>query len=742
MAQIGVKLGIDGEAEYRRNLQNIIQSTKTLDKQLGELESSFDDETKSMEQNAAETELLQKKAELLNREVEEMQKMVDAAAEMYGESSTQCQKWEASLATAQTELNKTNAEIEQHNQYAEEASSALGQLTTEIESQTAELDELRTQYVNAVLEFGSTSDEAEELASQISNLSGELQANQAALDEANVAADNLTSGLEGVSGAENDTTDSLANMVGQWVPGFDMMKSAAMGAGLAEMLGGIVGVIGELGGMIIEAADDYTEALHNMEVATGLTGDELDSLMEKTGELWKSFEDADTSIGDVEGAMSMLTTRLGLTEDETAVLGDAFMQYATITGTDVKGAVNDVIDIMKQYGLATGDAAADTETAIGIMDALTQAQSDADVSVEQLAGELSKQAGAFQALGLSYEDAIGYMTAYRDAGGNVSDISTAMFNVVKNLGGKTDDLGAAWKQAMFIMSNSTDTFSTLDHEIGNTGVTIEQAFGAKKAQTMINTFSNGSVNAQKFTNSIKSSSGVVSQYFNDTRTVWDKLSLGVKNYADQGIQGTMDFGGAIRNLQNVSDIFSTVFSNDAKQIENSSQGVSSAASNMNSNVNSDFNAMKNSSDSMASYISGKLYGLQHQFNTTTLKVNLSAPEIGYLQGGTSQHPTYTPYSGGRYTFARAYNDAIRLTSPTIFGMQNGNMLVGGDRQGAEIVVGERHLLDMFTSAVKGAGGQTINVVVNGAEGQNVNDLANLVIDKLQMELIESEAGYA
>ena len=151
---IGVKLGIDGEAEYRKQLNNIITSTKTLDKQMTELQSSFTSETSAMERNAAETELLQKKAEKLNTEVEMMQKMVDAAAEKFGESSTECQKWQASLASAQTELNKTNLEIEAHQAAAETANSALGQLTAEIDSQTTELDELKEAYVNAALEFG------------------------------------------------------------------------------------------------------------------------------------------------------------------------------------------------------------------------------------------------------------------------------------------------------------------------------------------------------------------------------------------------------------------------------------------------------------------------------------------------------------------------------------------------------------------------------------------------------------
>ena len=83
-----------------------------------------------------------------------------------------------------------------------------------------------------------------------------------------------------------------------------------------------------------------------------------------------------------------------------------------------------------------------------------------------------------------------------------------------------------------------------------------------------------------------------------------------------------------------------------------------------------------------------------------------------------------------------------LSAPTIFGMSGNNLLVGGDRPGNEIVVGENHLLEMMERTV--SRNLTNDIVLNiyGAEGQSVNDLADAVIDKLQREIIGSEAVYA
>ena len=48
---IGPKIGIDGEAEYRKQINDIITSTKTLSAEMKALKSAFDAEGKSIENN-------------------------------------------------------------------------------------------------------------------------------------------------------------------------------------------------------------------------------------------------------------------------------------------------------------------------------------------------------------------------------------------------------------------------------------------------------------------------------------------------------------------------------------------------------------------------------------------------------------------------------------------------------------------------------------------------------------------
>lgn len=94
-------------------------------------------------------------------------------------------------------------------------------------------------------------------------------------------------------------------------------------------------------------------------------------------------------------------------------------------------------------------------------------------------------------------------------------------------------------------------------------------------------------------------------------------------------------------------------------------------------------------------------------------------------------------------YRQGYDSAIMLNSPTIFGRSGNTLLGGGDGNGTEIVVGERHLLDMMTRTFQMAMGQgvtnnyagaSVNVNVYGQAGQDVNQLADLVANKIDRQI--------
>ncbi len=82
-----------------------------------------------------------------------------------------------------------------------------------------------------------------------------------------------------------------------------------------------------------------------------------------------------------------------------------------------------------------------------------------------------------------------------------------------------------------------------------------------------------------------------------------------------------------------------------------------------------------------------------------------------IDGEFSLNPPRVPHISVEW-YRRAYDDAMILSKPTIFGMANGHLLGGGDGPGSETVVGTDKLMGMIAQAVGASGGGDIIIPVS------------------------------
>lgn len=108
---IGPKIGIDGEAEYRKQINNIIQQAKTLDSEMKAVTSSFTKSTSAEEKSAATSKILAQQIEVQKQRVQELSSMLEKSAQKYGENDTRTLKWKEAVNKATAELNKMENEL-------------------------------------------------------------------------------------------------------------------------------------------------------------------------------------------------------------------------------------------------------------------------------------------------------------------------------------------------------------------------------------------------------------------------------------------------------------------------------------------------------------------------------------------------------------------------------------------------------------------------------------------------------
>lgn len=108
---IGPRIGIEGEAEYRRTIQNIIQQQKTLKSEMQAMSSAWDKDTAQQKKNAQQRDNLSKQIQTQKDRLAELENMMEKSAEKYGENSTETLKWKQAVNEATTELNRLETEL-------------------------------------------------------------------------------------------------------------------------------------------------------------------------------------------------------------------------------------------------------------------------------------------------------------------------------------------------------------------------------------------------------------------------------------------------------------------------------------------------------------------------------------------------------------------------------------------------------------------------------------------------------
>lgn len=290
---IGPRVGIDGEAQFRKEIQQITENIKTLGSEFKVVASAADAEGESIES-------LSQKNEILNRTVTELEKrltaqrnMLDRATEKYGEADSRTQKWQRTVNATETELNQLRAQINKNN-------TAMDKL----ESGTRDADD-------AMDDLGSAAESAGGKLSSMTVAMGNLIASgiQAAIS----AVGNLVSSLWNL----DEATEEFRRAQGRLNTAFEAAGFSVETA--EEAYDGFYSILGdtdtatEASQLLAQLAESEEDVARWTEIAAGVSGTfgdslPIESLIEAANETAK--------VGEVTGTLADALNWVGISEDE------------------------------------------------------------------------------------------------------------------------------------------------------------------------------------------------------------------------------------------------------------------------------------------------------------------------------------------------------------------------------------------------------------------------------------------
>lgn len=275
---IGPKIGVDGEAEYRRQISQIIQQSKTLESQMKLVASQFTAATTAEERNAKTASVLSQQIDVQRDRVKLLAEQTGKAAAKYGPLNEYTLKYQESLNKATATLNKMQSELR-------DASSGVEELG----------DDMRDGSEKA-LSFGDVL-------------------------KANVASGFIVSGVKAMASAIKEAAAALVDLGKQSIMGFAEQE---------QLIGGVDTLFKESSAQVQQYANEAYKtaglsANQYMETVTSFSASLLQSL---GGDTAAAAQKADQAITDMSDNANKLGTDMTSIQD--AYQGFAKQNYTML----------------------------------------------------------------------------------------------------------------------------------------------------------------------------------------------------------------------------------------------------------------------------------------------------------------------------------------------------------------------------------------------------------------------------
>ncbi len=220
MADIGIKLGVKGEKEFKRSLSDINSQFKVLGSEMKLVSSQFDAGEKSIESYSAKNEVLGKQIETQKNKIETLKKALENASDSFGENDKRTRAWVVQLNNAEAVLNSMERELSQNEK-------AVDELGDEMHTAEKKTDKFGDELDKAGDEADRTAPRFEKLGSVVKGIGVAMGAALAAIGAAAVSAGKAMVDLSVEAAAYADEMITQSTVTGMSVESLQAYSYAA-----------------------------------------------------------------------------------------------------------------------------------------------------------------------------------------------------------------------------------------------------------------------------------------------------------------------------------------------------------------------------------------------------------------------------------------------------------------------------------------------------------------------------------
>lgn len=415
----GLKIGVEGEKEFKKSLAEINQSFKVLGSEMKLVSSQFDKNDNSVQALSARNTVLNKEIDAQKQKIETLRQALANASESFGETDRRTQSWQIQLNNAEASLNSMERELNSNN-------SALEQAKTDIEGTEKSLEKVDGR-------LDDTAESADDMGDEIKDAGDKA-------DKSKERFSKLGSVLKGVGvamGAVVTAAAATAVKLGKEVVNAHADYEQLVGGvdtlfkGSSQKLQSYASNAYKTAGL---SANDY------METVTGFSASLIQSL---GGDTDKSVKYADMAITDMADNANKMGTDMSLIQN--AYQGFAKQNYTMLDNLKLGyGGTKEEMQRLLSDAEKISGVKYDISSYADVVDAIHVMQESMDI-----AGTTAKEAegtisGSVNALKSSVTNlVVGFGDANADLGELCENVVTAFQTVLENISPIVENLISA-----------------------------------------------------------------------------------------------------------------------------------------------------------------------------------------------------------------------------------------------------------------------------------------------------------